>query len=429
MKHEYTPETIQVAIDAACASDNVAGELHTSPTSRWWEEQADSRLTLARELLERLPEPTPPVVQKLWTVCARLDCPEKVTHYEGSCPECTARHTLPVAVLAAFGGNLEAAIARMEAVPLDELKQEIFKVAISFSPAGTEAVRARLIAAARGQGESVDWKSKYNDLQKRLQPDPGGSDKIDELESANALILARAEKAESELADEKRKRLYAEEHLGILAKTFGYEGRTWCNMVSYLCPRLQKAEEMNAELILKRNERLTQLRPLSEAGPVPAGCVRFYGQFCPDGKWYLGYEHQKNDTHFASIRLPSPASSQPVGINGLTDEETSKTASVVGLSQPADELTPEATKTSPPAYVGYMTDEAPSPTPVATLPSPPWTPKVGDTVKLKSSGPVMTVLGFYKDDDCLCGWHDGAKPISAQYPAACLEPATKEDAQ
>ena len=57
MKHNYTPETIQTAIDAACASDNVAEELHTSPKSRWWECQAEFRLNLARGLLARLPSP------------------------------------------------------------------------------------------------------------------------------------------------------------------------------------------------------------------------------------------------------------------------------------------------------------------------------------------------------------------------------------
>jgi len=62
----------------------------------------------------------------------------------------------------------------------------------------------------------------------------------------NELYLKEYEKAnklESELAESQRKLTYAEEHLGILAKTFGYEGRTWCNMVSYLCPRLQRAEK------------------------------------------------------------------------------------------------------------------------------------------------------------------------------------------
>lgn len=32
-----------------------------------------------------------PKRQKSYIVCARLDCPETITHYEGSCPTCTAR--------------------------------------------------------------------------------------------------------------------------------------------------------------------------------------------------------------------------------------------------------------------------------------------------------------------------------------------------
>jgi hypothetical protein len=62
----------------------------------------------------------------------------------------------------------------------------------------------------------------------------------------------------AELSERRRKLAYAEEHLGILAKTFGYEGRTWCNMVSYLSPRLQKAEsdlaKIKAELAAQRAE-------------------------------------------------------------------------------------------------------------------------------------------------------------------------------
>ena len=69
--------------------------------------------------------------------------------------------------------------------------------------------------------------------------------------------------------------------------------------------------------------------------------------------------------------------------------------------------------------------------------------KVGDVVKLKSGGPLMTVVRFTHDGDPLCTWFDysgdaiggGYKyPVAATnaaaFPAACLdvyEPDNKGD--
>lgn len=76
-------------------------------------------------------------------------------------------------------------------------------------------------------------------------------------------VNAELAKLKGELAESQRKLAYAEEHLGILSKTFGYEGRTWCNMVSYLSPRLQRAErdlaKAEAELAKWRSGPAAQL--------------------------------------------------------------------------------------------------------------------------------------------------------------------------
>ena len=47
-----------------------------------------------------------------------------------------------------------------------------------------------------------------------------------------------------------------------------------------------------------------QLRPLSEAGDVPEGYVRVTGHPYA-GLWYIGWQRERKDTHFADIRLPS----------------------------------------------------------------------------------------------------------------------------
>ncbi len=54
-----------------------------------------------------------------------------------------------------------------------------------------------------------------------------------------------------------------------------------------------------------------------------------------------------------------------------------------------------------------------------------WTPAVGDTVRLKSGGPVMTVAADTGDDaQVMCAWHGGdGCPHSESYLAACLTPA------
>lgn len=53
----------------------------------------------------------------------------------------------------------------------------------------------------------------------------------------------------------------------------------------------------------------------------------------------------------------------------------------------------------------------------------PWTPAVGDTVRLKSGGPVMTVTQVHADST-FCQWFDQNVGLSNQpFPAACLTPA------
>jgi uncharacterized protein YodC (DUF2158 family) len=64
--------------------------------------------------------------------------------------------------------------------------------------------------------------------------------------------------------------------------------------------------------------------------------------------------------------------------------------------------------------------------------SPEWTPQVGDVVRLKSGGPLMTVARLAEADPSavLCEWFDRSNRYDAGHiTIACLEPATKEDAR
>ena len=55
--------------------------------------------------------------------------------------------------------------------------------------------------------------------------------------------------------------------------------------------------------------------------------------------------------------------------------------------------------------------------------SPVWTPAVGDTVRLKSGGPVMTVLDPEEDGEFWCAWFDGIELRGSDFRAASLTPA------
>ena len=56
---------------------------------------------------------------------------------------------------------------------------------------------------------------------------------------------------------------------------------------------------------------LSRLRPISEAGPVPEGCVRVSG-YIDKNEWFIGIIcGDEYDTHFADIRLPEPADKHP----------------------------------------------------------------------------------------------------------------------
>jgi hypothetical protein len=108
----------------------------------FWLKESNGRLALARGLLARLPEPTPPVVDG--------KTPGDIA-YDAFINGSDSWEAAASAVLAAFGQpSLDAAIARMEAVPLEELNKTYWNSGQVANPEwGCDRVRARLIAAAR----------------------------------------------------------------------------------------------------------------------------------------------------------------------------------------------------------------------------------------------------------------------------------------
>jgi hypothetical protein len=245
----------------------------------------------------------------------------------------------------------------MEAVPFDTMLDLFGKAEDTGGwNAGIEAVRARIIAAARdGQGEAVDWKIQAQNWESiaKVQQKGAVADK------------ARAEKAEAELA-----RIVAAAHEA------GWNGvENSKDLAQFIKDLAQDADELEQRTIEQARKfievsALPQLRPIAEAGPVPDGCVRVYALYNKVAeKWMWLATHSPN-TLFADLRLPDPAASQD--------------------GQPA----------------------------------PVWQPAVGDTVRLKSGGPVMTIGKVSDEIDVFC--FRGDDLMKTSIPLVCLTPAKEK---
>lgn len=200
------------------------------------------------------------------------------------------------------------------------------------------------------------------------------------------------------------------------------------------CDRMSKQEVLS----------LPQLRPLSEAGPVPEGCQRYYfiSTLSTGGRVKI-----QGDTHFADIRLPVPAEKpEPETFEAHGKTWTRHTP---GDPMPCDGgwkvyiLTSKVGESKTPykafiyawtvkdsdwwgEIIGWRYADEPS----VTLPE--WTPQAGDVVRLKSGGPLMTVARLAEDDPSavLCEWFDRSNRYDAGHiTIACLKPSTKEDAR
>jgi uncharacterized protein YodC (DUF2158 family) len=347
----YDDATLQAAVDAACGK--ISGEfkqadgalfIASSLTRRGWTNEAPARLALARALLERLPEPTPPVVdgktpaQILFGVFNNdMEWEDASDEYQKECVDAAS------AVLAAFGqSDLQAAIARMEAVPVEALNKTYWGAGEAVvSSWGCDRVRARLISAVR-KGQPADSQELYHNAMDELRGKREAlnhlrtqhNQALDALTSfvilwqkwpnVSAHQMQEASKmAKAILGECSPPRFYEPEGQPAAVDwkaKYEAEHDTSLMHMGQLQAARERAEKAEAELaslttwkaqaeaiadVISRTH--PQLRPISSAGPVPEGCVRVTGYIDGNGKANLGTTKRAGNTHFADIRLPTTA--------------------------------------------------------------------------------------------------------------------------
>ena len=423
MKHNIDEPTLQDAIDKACeetrkayprACGQLAIDKNHFPIN--WPREAPARLALARALLASLPEPTPPVVdgktpgQVAFFILNPHGNWDKLLAGDKDLYEAAAS-----AVLAAFGGqaSLDAAIDRMESVPWKDL-YDAWDNGIEVE-GGINAVRAHLIAAARrtsvyewwrdGCGtDAMDWKARYEQMHSQAKH--------------HLQLLSdwqtRAEKSEAELAKQKE----------IADSEF--------QRATYYEKQAMEAAG---------NARLSRLRPLSEAGEVPAGAVRVHAWLDTSGgksRWIYGWLEWEGDTHYADILLPEasqpepePATFQahgktwtrhtpgdpmpckesdmiwPLFRGGAMEQKPHEAGSYVWGNFYKEDL----------GIIGWRYADEPTPEPVHQ-----WQPAVGDVVMLKSGGQKMTVVQV-DGTDCRAMWFNGSAIDAGDFYNTTLQPA------
>lgn len=207
---------------------------------------------------------------------------------------------------------------------------------------------------------------------------------------------------------------------------------------------LAKLREACARMSEQEVLSLSQLRPLSEAGPVPEGCVRVRGWKDQEGKWFYGCEEWESDTHFADIRLPVPAEKpEPETFEAHGKTWTHHTP---GDPMPCDGevkiycignmkgVTHEAYPakwwnwSEQSCIIGWRYADEPKQNLVPDKTKDVWTPQVGEVVRLKSGGPLMTVMQEigYK---FLCAYDSLGEVKTVCISPDCLKLSTKEDAR
>ena len=154
---------------------------------------------------------------------------------------------------------------------------------------------------------------------------------------------------------------------------------------------------------------LSQLRPLSEAGEVPEGCVRYY-TYKKDGEWTTKSKYRAmQDTHFVDVQLPAAKADEPVKAETFEAHGNTWTKHKPGDAMPCDgssavmALLGDGTFCTQQAedwnwnnrdstfdIVGWRYADKPLVT--KSISPPTWTPAVGDVVTLKSGGAKMTVM-------------------------------------
>ena len=179
-------------------------------------------------------------------------------------------------------------------------------------------------------------------------------------------------------------------------------------------------------------QSLSQLRPLTEAGSVPEGCIRVRAWEDTD-RWYYGWKEWEGDTHFADIRLPEARQAPATEAAEADPYAELKKAHAAGKVIQINCCTveqPHWVDLPLPAFFGKPHEYRIKPEPSTFEPTPepiqikPWTPAVGEVVTLKSGGPKMTIRAFDRDNpmEAWCHWFKDEKSCAGTFPTTCLQP-------
>lgn len=335
MKHD--DETLQAAIDAAMheTRKNNSCKSFAACKKSWpksWLKESPARLALAKAFLAKLdhfgesneimPQPILADDGRSLGRIAQEACDD------ADAKALTIEECYEAAAQAVANVVLAQAIRRMEAVPVTEMWN------IWGRTRSLTELRARLIAAAMGEERPLMTKNIHGDQcplcgAKEVESNtprttyacgssdydgrpetfhPGdkcesvGINGLTEEEEAKTASVAGLSKPDS--TDWKAKYEQAET-----------ERKKWEEDALRYCK--------NADYWKSQSETIGILRQLSEAGPVPDGCVRVTALKNYEDEWAIGDSPSQRDTHFADIRLPSneiPAVTEAAEIEAMRNE-------------------------------------------------------------------------------------------------------------
>jgi uncharacterized protein YodC (DUF2158 family) len=369
MKHNYDEPTMQAAIDRACEETKKqynpsSGTLMLDPELHYrsWPQEKPARLDLLKTALDHLPEPPPPVVdgKTPGQVCheSMYNTPEWKWLLAGDKAACESAAS---AVLAAFG-NKPAEIPWTKwhggGCPLKDEQVEEW---------GCELRDGRKHTNVGVNSAYWRWQhlSRHDDIiAYRVTKWKEGFGPVD--------WKARAEKAEAELANWKEAAQVAKWQRDLI---------------------IDESTDKTGRIL--ELEKLSTLRPISEAGEVPAGCVRYFFRILQCSFSIGTLEQGEDDTHFADILVLVESK-----IEAPTTEEFIHPGSFDPVA---------VTKPIHSTFTAHGKE---------------WTPAVGNVVTLKSGSPKMTVtvLSVHKDNASVSWFNDGVVN-SASFNVSTLIPA------
>lgn len=456
MKHNYDEPTMQAAIDRACEETKKqynpsSGTLMLDPELHYrsWPQEKPARLHLLKTALDHLPEPPPPVVdgKTPGQVCheSMYNTPEWKWLLAGDKAACESAAS---AVLAAFGNKpsqpTEIPWTEWHGGPCPLKNEEVAEWCYEFRKRPEEKVLPRLTATCRPStlrwthdGDFGDiiayrvtkWREGFGPVDWKAESERWKEAAQSIREQINNQ-QTRAEKAEAELANWKEAAQVAKWQRDLI---------------------IDESTDKTGRIL--ELEKLSTLRPISEAGAVPDGCVRVYGLWRRN-KWVITMTCSQ-DTHCADIRLPESPKEANARAHAEFQAELEAVWNAPEVIRDGGEVLEEAEPVDLHAELkaahaeGKVIEYNPDvplgtwnvvhlprwsepvnqyrikPTPETfTAHGKEWTPAVGNVVTLKSGSPKMTVtvLSVHKDNASVSWFNDGVVN-SASFNVSTLIPA------